>query len=70
MNKSHNPVLTLFNHMFTVTFITTVDLILPFVIFFTGTVCKDHYSKTAMTNGLSDYEVQVLVSKRYDKEFQ
>jgi len=37
---------------------------------FTGIVCKDHYSKKSMTNGLSEYEVQVLLSKRRNMKFQ
>ena len=37
---------------------------------FTGIVCKDHYSKKPMTNGLSEYEVQVLLSKRHNMKFQ
>jgi hypothetical protein len=36
---------------------------------FTG-ICKHHYSKKQMTNGLSEYEVQVLLSQRHNIKFQ
>jgi hypothetical protein len=31
---------------------------------FPGIICKDHHSNNPMTNGLSQYKVQVLLSKR------